>query len=72
MIFKSHVFDERMLEFGDGGQHCDPRQGLREYGPLQPRSGDVVRVGVIGTDDTVWAGLPNFSRRPARGIESEN
>ena len=21
MIFKSHVFDEPMLEFGDGGQH---------------------------------------------------
>lgn len=30
MIFKAHVFDEPMLEFGDGGQHCDPRQGLRE------------------------------------------
>ena len=39
MIFKSHVFDEPLLEFGDGGQHCDPRQGLRGFGPLQPRSG---------------------------------
>lgn len=71
MIFKAHVFDEPMLEFGDGGQHCDPRQGLREYGPLQPRSGDVVRVGVIGTEDTV-AGFTEFLEETARGIESGN
>jgi hypothetical protein len=71
MIFKSHVFDEPMLEFGDGGQHCDPRQGLREFGPLQPRSGDVVRVGVIGTEDTV-GGFTEFLAQTARGIDSEN
>jgi hypothetical protein len=71
MIFKSHVFDEPMLEFGDGGQHCDPRQGMREFGPLQPRSGDVVRVGVIGTEDTV-GGFTEFLAETARGIESGN
>ena len=71
MIFKSHVFDEPILEFGDGGQHPDPRQGLREHGPLQPRSGDVVRVGVIGTEDTV-GGFTEFLGETARGIESEN
>ncbi len=71
MIFRSHVFDEPMLEFGDGGQHSDPRQGLREYGPLQPRSGDVVRVGVIGTEETV-GGFTEFLAETARGIESGN
>src|SRR5260221_2133525 len=71
MIFKSHVFDEPMLEFGDGGQHCDPRQGMREFGPLQPRSGDVVRVGVIGTEETV-GGFTEFLAETARGIESGN
>ena len=71
MMFKSHVFDEPMLEFGDGGQHCDPRQGLREHGPLQPQSGDVVRVGVIGTEDTV-GGFTEFLAETARGIESGN
>jgi hypothetical protein len=71
MIFKSHVFDEPMLEFGDGGQHCDPRHGLREFGPLQPRSGDVVSVGVIGTEDTV-RGFTEFLTQTARGIDSEN
>ncbi|ATQ70793.1 hypothetical protein CQW49_22730 (plasmid) [Methylosinus trichosporium OB3b] len=71
MIFKANVFDEPMLEFGDGGQHCDPRQGLREHGPLQPRSGDIIRVGVIGTDDTV-AGFAEFLEETGRGIESGN
>ncbi|WP_431201578.1 argonaute/piwi family protein [Bradyrhizobium betae] len=71
MTFKARVFDEPVLEFGDGGQHCDPRQGLREFGPLQPRSGDVVNVGVIGTDDTV-SGFTEFLNETARGIESEN
>src|SRR5437016_4034535 len=70
-MFKSYVFDEPMLEFGDGGQHFDPRQGLREHGPLQPRSGDVVRVGVVGTEDTV-GGFTEFLTETARGIESEN
>jgi len=71
MTFKTRVFDEPVLEFGEGGQHQDPRQGLREFGPLQPRSGDVVRVGVIGTDDTV-AGFTEFLDETARGIDSEN
>jgi hypothetical protein len=71
MTFKSRIFEEPILEFGDGGKHCDPRQGLREFGPLQPRSGDVVRVGVIGTDDTV-SGFTDFLGETARGIESES
>jgi hypothetical protein len=71
MIVKSHVIDEPMLEFGDGGQHCDPRQGMREHGPLQSRSGDMVRVGVIGTEDTV-GGFTDFLAETARGIESGN
>ena len=71
MTFKARVFDEPLLEFGDGGRHFDPRQGLREFGPLQPRSGDVVRVGVIGTEDTV-AGFSEFLAETARGIESES
>jgi hypothetical protein len=71
MIVKSHVFDEPLLEFGDDGQHCDPRQGLRDFGPLQSRSGEVVRVGVIGTDETV-EGFSEFLVETGRGIESEN
>lgn len=71
MTFRSHVFDEPMLEFGDGGQHFDPRQGMREYGPLQPRAGDVVRVGVVGTEDTI-SGFSDFLEETGRGIDSGN
>jgi hypothetical protein len=69
MSFKTRVFDEPLLEFGDGGRHCDPRQGLREFGPLQPRAGDVVRVGVIGTEETV-TGFADFISETANGIDS--
>lgn len=71
MSFKSRVFDEPVLEFGGGGQHCDPRHGLRDYGPLQPSPGDIIRVGVIGTEETV-AGFTEFLEETARGIDSEN
>ena len=71
MNFRAHVLTEPLLEFGDGGRHCDPRQGLREYGPLQSRSGEVVRVGVIGTEDTV-DGFTEFLEETGRGIDSEN
>lgn len=69
MNFKTHVFDEPLLEFGNGGQHLDPRQGLREFGPLQPRAGDTVRVGVVGTEHTV-AGFTAFIGETANGIDS--
>lgn len=71
MIFKTHVFEEPVLEFGDGGQHLDPREGLRTHGPLQPRSGDIVNVGIVGTEDTV-SGFREFLAETGRGIESGN
>lgn len=71
MTFRTRIFDEPVLEFGVGGKHCDPRQGLREFGPLQPRSGELVRVGVIGTDETV-SGFREFLHETGNGIESEN
>jgi hypothetical protein len=70
-VIKSFVLDEPLLEFGDGGCHLDPRYGLREYGPLQPRSGDVVRVGVIGTEDAI-SGFSDFLSETAHGVESGN
>ena len=41
-----------MLEFGEQGQHIDPRLGLAQFGPLQPMSGDRVSIGLIGTAET--------------------
>ncbi len=53
MEFRTRIFPEPDLEFGDGHRHPDPRLGLQEAGPLQVHLGDVIRVGVVGTSKTV-------------------
>ncbi|KZX53747.1 hypothetical protein A3711_02035 [Erythrobacter sp. HI00D59] len=53
MRFKSEIFDEPLLEFGDKHSHPDPRIGLAEAGPLQIPLGDKVRVGVVGDSGTI-------------------
>lgn len=62
---------EPRLEFGDGGLHLDPRAGLMEYGPLQPMLGDVIRIGVIGTGETVQ-GFSSFLDRCRAGIAGKD
>ncbi len=62
--------EEPALEFGDGGCHIDPRFGLCEFGPLQPSVGDVVKIGVIGSAETV-EGFATFMQRAMKGIDSE-
>lgn len=52
-MFNHLLLDEPELEFGDGGRHIDPRMGLMRHGPLQPFPGDKIKIGVIGTGDTV-------------------
>lgn len=48
---------EPLLLFGEGGMHIDPKAGIARYGPrsLAPlrRHPSVVRVGFIGTADTI-------------------
>ena len=53
MDFKSRIFDEPVLEFGDKHSHPDPRLGLFEAGPLQAFAGDVIKVGVVGSAKTI-------------------
>lgn len=53
MVFKTRIFDEPELEFGDKHHHPDPRLGLIEAGPLQTPLGEVIRVGVVGSAKTV-------------------
>ena len=53
MEFRTRIFPEPDLEFGDGHRHPDPRLGLTEAGPLQVYLGEVIRVGVVGTAKTV-------------------
>lgn len=70
MRFDARVLPEPLLEFG-AGKHIDPRVGLMEYGPLQPMPGDRVRLGVIGTGETV-DGFSNFMERCKVGIAGKN
>jgi hypothetical protein len=70
MMFNARVIPEPLLEFGSG-RHIDPRVGLIEYGPLQPMPGDRVRLGVIGTGETV-DGFANFIERCKIGIDGKN
>jgi hypothetical protein len=53
MDFKSKIFDEPDLEFGDKHHHPDPRLGLVEAGPLQTHIGEVLRIAVVGSAKTV-------------------
>lgn len=68
MKFATRCIAEPNLEFGDGGLFIDPRIGLIRHGPLQPKAGDVVRVGVVGTSETV-EGIAGYLERAMVGIE---
>lgn len=67
MTFRLDVLDEPLLEFGGGGRAIDPRLGLMEFGPLQPGTGDKVRIAVVGTADTV-DGFERFVEQCRTGI----
>jgi hypothetical protein len=41
------------------------------YGPLQPKPGDLIRIGVIGTSETV-DGMAGFMERAMTGIAGAN
>lgn len=71
MKFTTRCLPEPDLEFGDGGRHIDPRYGLMTHGPLQPKPGDLIRIGVIGTSETV-DGMGSFMERAMRGIDGAN
>lgn len=53
MKFESQIFDEPALEFGNKFSHVDPRLGLIEAGPLQSEAGDTLKVGVVGSSDSI-------------------
>lgn len=69
MTFRATVFDEPELQFGGGHKHVDPRQGLRQFGPLQPHPGEVVTVGVVGSSETI-EGFNQFLIDSQQGVES--
>jgi len=52
-MISHQLLEEPELEFGDGGKHVDPRLGLLNHGPLMPTLGEKIKIGVIGTSQTV-------------------
>jgi hypothetical protein len=71
MIFTTKCLPEPDLEFGDDGRHIDPRYGLMTYGPLQAKPGDLIRIGIVGTSETV-DGMADFMERAMTGIDGAN
>lgn len=70
MEFRTRIFPEPDLEFGDGHHHPDPRLGLQEAGPLQVHLGEVIRVGVVGTAKTV-EDTQSFLAAASTGFEGD-
>lgn len=71
MAFSAIVFDEPELQFGNGQKHIDPRQGLREFGPLQAHAGAVVTVGVLGSSETCEA-FATYMVEAQKGVEGNH
>lgn len=54
MTLQTHFFPEPLLEFAQGQKLEHPQDGLFLYGPVNlPGSPEVLRVGVIGTDQGI-------------------
>ena len=71
-------FKEPLLRFAAGKEHVDPKSGLARWGPLSldplKRHPDRVRIGIVGTSNTIekseqWisvnaAGVPGDEKHP--------
>lgn len=69
-MISHQLLDEPELEFGDGGKHVDPRLGLLNNGPLMPALGEKIKIGVIGTSQTV-DGFASWLERARTGFPSK-
>lgn len=70
MTFKAGILDEPLLEFGGNGREIDIRLGLMRHGPLEPERASRVRLGIIGTAETI-EGFNRFLDRCKAGIEAK-
>lgn len=70
MTFNAAVLDEPPLEFGGNGRDIDIRLGLMRYGPLEPERASCVRLGIIGTAETI-EGFEKWLERCKAGIDAK-
>jgi hypothetical protein len=61
--------DEPLVEFGGNGQEIDIRFGLMRHGPLEPDRASRLRLGIIGTSETI-EGVERFIDRCKAGIDA--
>ncbi|MBV8188990.1 MAG: hypothetical protein JO339_17245, partial [Alphaproteobacteria bacterium] len=71
MNFRAGILDEPPLEFGGNGREIDIRLGLMRHGPLEPERARRVRLGIIGTAETI-EGFERFLERCKAGIEAKS
>jgi len=70
MTFKAGLLDEPPLEFGGNGREIDIRLGLMRHGPLEPERASRVRLGIIGTNQTI-EGFARWLERCKAGIDAK-
>ena len=71
---KCSSFREPDLEFGGGGTHIDIRYGIDQFGPFDlgdTKAPTQLRVGLVGTDDTI-AAVRSWFERCKSGIERKD
>ena len=66
--FEAFFIDEPKLLFADGQTFVDPKTGLKLFGPIgsSKQTERIVRVGVVGTGQTIGTFLSYLSRCEAR------
>jgi len=70
MSFNAGILHEPLLEFGKNGRHIDIRLGLMRYGPLEPERTSTIRLGIIGTSETI-EGFERWLDRCRTGIQAK-
>ena len=70
MSFNAGILEEPLLEFGGNGRDIDIRLGLMHHGPLEPERASRVRIGIIGTAETI-EGFEKWLDRCQAGIEAK-
>src|SRR5580704_5240290 len=72
-MMRLQFFQEPELEFGRGGTHVDIRYGLMRHGPLdieETSAPTQLRVGVIGTEETI-AAIRSWFERCKESVEAK-
>jgi hypothetical protein len=74
MIHLDTIFSEPLLEFGNGGESYDIREGILKYGPMDvhgPKAKTTIKLGFVGTPKTIHA-FSDWMKKCSEGFGSDN